>query len=308
MIRYARAPSAAFAGLLSRGGILSPLLAHRVVAGLPLDLHLRERDHIHAYCGLTRLIDASFSGGRILVTAHTTYTSQSCAGGLFRPWSCDEGGFVDAVHGYLEGVAVRPALVQHEGAVQAAWAAVRSPWVPFDREAVLGYTDSAAQATGRAFLEIAAARAELERVRTAGRWATLPVGKVGAELDQLAVDPAGRLVLIELKNAAAKPESVYYSPLQLLQYLHEWAIALDVVREQLHEFMAARIALGMSPPDMPRLSGGLRPVVAFGADLRNAEVRSRFEVVRAIANGHLPAGVSPIEVWAMEGGRPVRLD
>lgn len=47
--------------------------------------------------------------------------------------------------------------------------------------------------------------------------------------------------------------------------------------------------------------------VGFGSDLRSAEVRARFEVVRGIANRHLPDGASPIEVWRIEGGVATRL-
>lgn len=293
--------------MLEPGRILSPLLARHVVAGLPLDVHLREGDHIHAYCGLTRLVDAWRSGGRVRVAAHHTYSRQACAGDLFRAWAPDEAGFGDTLASYLAGVAVKPALVRGEGAVQAAWAAVRAPCVPFDREAVLGYGDTTAQTKGRDFPAVAAAKDEIEPVRIAGRWAPMPEGKVGAKLDQLAIDPGGRLVLVELKNATAAPPSVFYSPLQLLQYAHEWAAAFEAVSGQLANLVEARMRLGMSPSDMPKLGGGLRPVVGFGVDWRSAEVRARFETVRAIVNRHLPDGTSPIETWAMEDTTPMRL-
>jgi hypothetical protein len=307
MIRYARAPSLAFRQLLATGGLLAPLLAQRIVAGVPLDVHLREGDHLHVYCGLTRIVDAWLAGGRVRVDAHKTYTSQACGEGLFRSWTRGEAGFSDALDTYMAAVAVGPAFVRREGAVQAAWAQVRSPWTPFDREAVLGYRDTAAQTVGRAFPQVAAARAELERLRLAGRWAPMPEGKVGAELDQLAVDPGGRLVLVELKDAAASPASVFYAPLQLLQYVHEWAAAFDGVKHQLDAILTARIALGMSPPEIPRLVGGLRPVVGFGPDVRSAEVRARFETVLAVVNRHLPDGAAPMEAWGMGREKPTRL-
>ncbi len=307
MIRYARAPSPAFLALLAPGGFLSTLLTRREVAGVALDVQFREHDHLHVYCGLTRLVNASLTGGRLRVTAHKTYSVQPCAADLFRVWPIDESGFAAAVERYFAGVQVNPTHVLSEGAVQAAWAAVRHPWTPFDREAVLGYVNTAAQTAGRAFPRVVAARAELERLRTAGRWAPMPKGKVGAELDQLAVDPEGRLVLLELKDAAASPSSVYYSPLQLLQYVLEWAVAFDVVRDQLRALIEARKAVGLSPVDMPDLGRGLRPVVGFGADLRSAEVRARFDEVRDVVNRHLPAGAAPMEAWAMERSTPVRI-
>jgi hypothetical protein len=294
--------------VLAPGKLLSPLLARRVVAKLPCDVQLREGNHVHVYCGLTRLLDAEPVRGGVRVSAHATYRSQTCGADLFRVWSLEEGGFADAAERYFSGVTVREANVGWEGAVQAAWGAVTNPWTPFDREAVLGYADTTAQTAGRAFPGIRAARKEVERIRTREKWAALPDGKVGAELDQLAVDDSGRLVLLELKHAGASASSVYYSPLQLLQYVHEWAKAFDSVRSALRALIDARKAIGLSPLNMPDLARGLRPVIGFGPDVRSPEVRARFEEVLSIANRHLPPDVSPIEVWTMTlAGRPIQV-
>lgn len=303
-IRYARAPSPAFRALLH--GPLAPLLRPRVVAGLPLDLHLREGDHLHAYCGLTRLFDLSPAGDGVKIDAHSTYRSQPCGLPLFRRWAPGEPGLVRAMDAYLRQVQVDPRHLRREGAVQAYWSLLRRPWIPFDREAVLGYPNTGAQTAGRAFPEIATARAEIEALPRDRRWAPLPKDKVGAELDQLAVDPDGTLVLLELKDASASPASVFYAPLQLLQYVHEWASALEAVQDQLAALIEARVALGMTPP-LPPLNGRLRPVIAFGQDSRSAEVRARFDAVRAVVDRHLPTIASPLESWALSGGSAVRL-
>ncbi len=65
--------------------------------------------------------------------------------------------------------------------------------------------------------------------------------------------------------------------------------------------------MGMAPAKIPRLTGGLRPVIGFGEDVRSPEVRARFDTVRAIVNRHLPPGVLPMEAWALKEGRPIRL-
>ena len=288
---------------------MSPLLTKRAVAGLPLDVHFREGDYAHVYCGLTRVVVVHHVRKSLWVSAHKRYRSQACGTGLFRAWSTTEDGFADALEQYLVGVAVRQADVSREGAVQSTWASVTSPWTPFDREAVLGYVDKPARKKARAFAEIAAVRAEIEHLRTRGRrWAPMPVGKVGAKLDQLAVDPRGRLVLIELKHAGASPQSVYYSPLQLLQYVCEWAMAFESVRDGLRALIAARKTIGLSPSDTPEFDRGFRPVIGFGPDTRSGEVRARFGDVLSIANQHLPEGVSPIEVWSIETQtQPVRI-
>jgi hypothetical protein len=254
------------------------------------------------------LVDAWGTGPGVKVSAAKSYLSQPCGAGLFRTWSRDESGFTEALTRYLSNVNVRPASVASEGAVQAAWAGISSPWIPFDREAVFGYVDVSARKIGRAFANVQAARHEIELLREREGWAPTPVGKVGAELDQIAVDLAGRLVLIELKHAGASPASVYYAPLQVLQYAHEWAVGLEAVRDDLQSLIKARKELGLSPSDMPELGSGIRIVIGFGADTRSAQVRARFEQVRAIVNRHLPTGASPIEVWAMAAERgPTRI-
>lgn len=101
--------------------------------------------------------------------------------------------------------------------------------MPFDREAVLSYSDADESVSERRFEKVEAARTELSSRK---HWSLeVPVGRTRGEVDQLAVDPRGSLVLIELKNASASPDSVYYSPLQLLSYVWEWHTAYESVRE-----------------------------------------------------------------------------
>jgi hypothetical protein len=99
-----------------------------------------------------------------------------------------------------------------------------------------------------------------------------------------------------------------YAPIQLLQYVHEWARAFNEVRSGLRALIEARQAIGLSPPGIPELNRELRPVIAFGPDLPSEEVLRRFEEVRAVANRHLPDGVAAIEVWrTTEVGKPMRV-
>lgn len=299
MIRYDRAPGRTLLDLLRPGGFLAPLLVPRAVAGLPLDVHFRERDHVHVYCGQTRLLDVSIVRGGVRVDAHETYASQSGATGLCRTWSVGEAGLHAALDTYLGSVVVGARWIAKEGAVQVAWASVRQPWMPLDREAVLGY---GANDRARVFPEVQAARVALEVARATHGWAALPPTKSAAELDQLAIDSGGRLVLVELKDAASSPASVSYSPLQLLQYVHEWAAAYDAVRPGLDKLREARVEVGLSPASMPRLTDGLRPVIGFGEDTRSAEVRARFNAVMEVVNRYLPPGTPPIEVWSVWRG------
>lgn len=301
MPRYSRAPSPAFAALLAPGAFLSPLLRPRKVSGLQLDFQLREADHLHLYCGLARVLDVSWSRGKVRVNADPAYSKQNCGARLFRDWTVGEEGLGKTADTYLHEVGVKLAFLRREGVLQAAWAQVRDPWVPFDREAVLGYSDSAERAAARVFPQIAAAREELVRLQQYGAWAEVPDAGSGAEVDQLAVDPAGRLVLLELKNVSTSAGAAYYSPFQLLQYVYEWHTALPVVREQLAALINARVSAGLTPGGLPALTGELRPAIGFGDALGSDEVRDRFEQVRTVVNRYLPPGVSPVEAWAIDG-------
>ena len=306
--RYDRVPSQEFLTLFKKGGLLAPLLQLPQVAGLALDPHFRRRDHFEVYCGQTCLLNVSIARGCVNVDADPAYKDQDPERLLYRKWKTDEQGFDTVVNNFLAKVKVRTDKIGKEGAVQTAWAASREPWTPFDREAVLEYPGGKEQqARGRSFDAVDLARREVTRCHSGERWAALVEQKKSAELDQLAVDAEGRLVLIELKDGAAKASgSVYYAPLQLLQYIHEWAASIDQVRGDLGKLIKARQEVGLSPLDVPPLRGGLRAVIGFGRELPSPKVWSRFQRVLAIANTHLPAGVDPIEVWTHDGEKLTR--
>ena len=71
------------------------------------------------------------------------------------------------------------------------------------------------------------------------RWRMPPNPKDRLKLDQLAVDPAGNLVLLELKDASGSSSEVYYAPFQLLQNAWEWHQALNGVRRSLQDLLDA---------------------------------------------------------------------
>ena len=134
-----------------------------------------------------------------------------------------------------------------------------------------------------------------------------PKPKTRLELDQLAVDASGNLVLLEIKVASGSAQTVYYAPFQLLQNAWEWHRALNAVRGSIQELLDVRMHLGLSPPDVPPMAGGLRVVIAFGEDERSTEVKRRYSKVLGIANRWLPADVPPIETWCLKRGEPVQV-
>ena len=301
---YDRSPSWQLQELLSQGGFLAPLLglSCRRVADCELDVHLRRDDEVHVYCGLTKLITVHLArNGTVRVSMRETYSNQPCAKALCRQWRTDETGFNDALIAYLTQVRVDPRYVEAEGSVQTKWSRVTEPWIPFDREAALSYESKIDSEESRQFDQVYNACAELSIIiqDDSRRWAILPE-KLGDELDQMAVDSEGNLVLVELKYAATSATSgVYYAPIQLLQYVWEWYNALDAVRSSLQELLNARVALGLTPACAPQITGGIRAAIGFGNDCRSKEVRRRYDIVLNVVNAHLPPGILGIETWSL---------
>ena len=256
---YDRAPSDDLKDALSRGGSLETMVALKEcrVERLPLDVHLRANDEVHVYCGLARLMRVRrLRSGAIRVSAHKTFSEQPCAGGLIREWDGrDAREFKQAVRAYLKGVKVRPRHTEREGDVQSLWSRVTDPWIPFDREAVLGGRRPGSKEVGearKALEEIVAGKDGSRRRRE--RWSSPPAG--AREVDQLAIDSDGRLVLLELKAASSRAPSLYYAPFQLLHSVWEWHEAIECVRDGLQQLLDARVALKLTPDSVPRLTRG----------------------------------------------------
>ena len=330
---YERVPSRQLRRALAPDGFLAPLLVKRSVAGVDLELHLRRRDEAHLYCGLTCLVKGGLEGsGAVWIESHRTYASQRCASRLFRPertrsvsrdyrrasWSVDEPGFAEGLDTFLTGVRVDPRQTR-EGAIQAGWSRIGEPWIAIDKEAALAYPSEPERERllKEAFHpSVEEARSELRALALSRRslpnrrdhWAMPPDPKDSLKLDQLAVDPAGNLVLVEVKDASGSSSKIYYAPFQLLQNVWEWHFALDEVRESLQELLDARVDLGLTSPAAPAISGGIRAAVGFGDDHRSGEVRRRYAHVLAVANAHLPPGVASIETWVLaEERKPARI-
>ncbi len=303
--RYARAPGNELLDLLADGALLAPLRAHWSVGDLPLDLQFREGDDVHLYCGLTRLVAARRQRRGVRLSASPTYTSQACAQGLFRTWAIDEAGFDMALRRYLHGVEVAPRWLHKEGLVQARWMAVTEPWASLDREAVIGRASSTSRTQALDAPAVLTAHEAVDALAVAGGWSRPPKPKGANELDQLAIDAEGRLVLVELKDA--RSSEVVTAPLQALRYAWEWHDALAAVLPSLGELLDARRRLGLMPAGPPDLTGQLRAVVAWGDGSPSAEVHRRMRAVKQVVDEHLPPGMEEVEVWALPGGVPTRV-
>ena len=220
---YQRAPSEELRRLLSPGGLLEPLvgLTTRRASRLELDVHLRANDEVQVYCGLTRILNVRRNrNGTVSLSAHQAYSRQSCAKAILHRWRTDQvDEFSRALDVYLDGVKVARRHTAGEGAVQSIWSRATYPWVPFDREAVLSYRSGGASMAAFGPEQVKQAHTELEAIAESQQWAAPRTA--GGEVDLLAVDQEGRLVIAELKNASASPGSVFYTPFQLLHYVWE---------------------------------------------------------------------------------------
>ncbi len=325
--RYDRAPSPEFRELLRSDGFLAPLRKKRKVAGVELDLHLRRGDEVDLCCGLTCLVKSGWDGGdSVRIESSRTYAGQTCANDLFRPgrtrainrekylcdvWDLGAVGFAQALDRFLADVQVA-ARQTREGAVQARWSQTREPWIAFDKEVALEYSSLPERRRHLAgvFREaVDDARGELTALAQRDGWAMPPGPKNSLKLDQLAVDTAGNLVLLEVKDASRGSSNVYYAPFQLLQNAWEWRFAVNSVRRSLQELLDARVELGLTPAHAPPITGGIRAAVGLGEDGRSDKARRRYGQVLEIANAHLPPGIAAVETWVLaEGRQPVRVD
>ena len=296
--RYARAPSEELIQLLL-DGLLTPLLDTWTASGLRLDFQLRENDEVMLYCGRSRIVVAQLRGSSVRITADKAYKRQACAQALMRAWHIDESGFGAALSTFVQHVEVGEQYTEMEGAVQADWMLKTEPWTSFDREAVIGGGLQPIQRVDEA----------TDAIRTfAIHWAKVGDPKSANELDALAVDPEGRLTLVEHKwGGTRKQADFYYSPLQALRYAWEWSMVMGDIFPGIEKLISAKQRLGLLPADLPRPRSGLRVAVAWGDHQPSPEVLRRIRAVRDELHPFLPPGVDTIELWATEGGRPCQI-
>ena len=330
-VSYKRAPSKKLLKLLKPEGDFSWLveLGKEKVAGYQHDVHFGREGTVKGNCVFVyrdgaRLIKAKWltTNKEVDISAHKEYMCQPCGKGFFKRHKAantESNEFRETLNRYLSDVCLASSQKDKEGAIQTKWSGVeRWPWTPFDREARLSYKSMEFKKEARIFDEVDVALKELMSIYDAhdhkkgqARWA-LPT-KGGNQVDQLAVDKEGRLVLLELKDAKAKDaKSVYYSPFQLLQYVWEWQNVLYRVQDDLQKIIDARQSVRLMPKNVPNLTGGIRAAVGFGYDPprgRNERERKyKYKKVLKIVNTHLPPGVKPIETWAWKDCRPCKLD
>ena len=317
---YDRAPCDGLMKLCGDGGLLRPLIelngegAAKKHGNVPLDVQFRRDQEVHVYCGHARIIRASFNQTNRDVTVESAYADHDDT--LVRSWPIDNSPshFGEALAAYLERVDVG-SKAEGEGILQARWAHLGhantpcQPWTTIDREAAFNFPSTQARNAlhERVDIDVGPARRAIIDIANLRppRWSEPQ--RTSGQLDQLAVDTEGNLVLVEIKDAASTGVArLFYAPLQLLKYVYIWHVSLRrlTVWKQLQRLIDARHALGLSP-NLPELTGGVRAAVCFGSfhPKPSDEVKRRFYEVLGVVNAHLPAGILPIETWEFEKGR-----
>lgn len=328
-ISYKRAPSEELLQLLMPGSDLSWLVKlneEKEVEGQKHDVHFRniqtkEGNIIRVYRGGTGLIDLKFviTKGKVDVGADKKYEEKWSGKGLFcrhKVGCIGKKQFRKNVDHYLDFVDINPSRIGQEGAIQASWSRVKTPWVPFDREANLAYESEEYKKRFKHFPKVNEACKELRAINNADKneLEKPPRPKSRNKVDQLAVDSEGHLVLLELKDSSAKSApSVYYAPFQLLQYVWEWhkALQCESVRADLQKLIDTRNMLKLSPQPIPKFKGGMRAAIGFGSFFPNTDNKRqrgyKYKKVLDIVNKHLPPGIPSIQTWYWPEDSPDQL-
>ena len=324
-VSYKRAPSKELLELLVGDGDLSWLidLGKEKIAGYHHDVHFRGKE-IHVYRDGARVVKAEWftSLKKVDVSADKKYMNETCVEGFFGRHEVGDtlsGGFKDKLKCYLDKVDIASNQKGKEGAVQTKWSRLEMcPWTPLDRECRLSHQSMTykEEVEERIAKDVDGALRELKKIyrdhdnlKGAARWAKPAIA--GGQIDQLAVDDEGRLVLLELKDGSKNNKEIYYAPFQLLQYVWRWHNALQESPSllcDLQELIRARQQVCLISSDVLDLTGCIKPAIGFGCDIPTAETKNRYKKVLEIVNCYLPPDVPHIETWAWKDGRPCKLD
>lgn len=268
------------------------------------DIQFRSYPHTSAcratlYVGLTKVLDVHERHGAFWLQGKVSDPSWDPAWSGKHPASW----FTRyPVAGYVDG-AVRAVADQFtkEGAVQAMLCTRAANLLTVvDREAVVGFVDDATRQ---------AIYAELQDPLTNACTPTpsLPwfvPKRFGGELDLLAIDDAGRVLIVEIKPGSAT-SGITWAPIQATFYarlFRRWAAeagsqALQIINAMVQQ----RVELGLSRVSSAPLVEPLEfvPIVAIGGQPKSPAALPRMRHVQAAL---LSAGVGEqgLEVWEVE--------
>jgi hypothetical protein len=293
-----------------------------------LDLHLRAlgfgqgdpKGHATLYLGLTKVLDLHQRGDHFWIsTSATTKTfGPVCVAHGTSSWrvkqtlgeldevSSKRGLFINDVI-EAEGTIGKGRWTKGEGATQSALSRLPEHLVLIDRECVIQHPNGTLL-TKHLAQTAHSARAAAKAMQPKNA----DVKRFGNELDAIAVDPAGRVLVIEVKDGK-DTAGVGWTPAQVSVYLRMFRAWVDADPEaaarDLRGMLRQRQAVGLEPA-AAAIKTPLRlvPVVVLKAPLKNEQVAlSRFkETLAALAEQG--ETLDRLELWTVDDDSVTKLD
>jgi hypothetical protein len=304
---------------LLRDGPLTPLLARRHDSPDQFDVLLGGAPHTSIcfaslYYGLTTIltVEESKQNGLRLDT-HLTHRTRGVFDEQWREWQTPEGiGRIwPDVECYLNRVrpTVDPRWNGLEGPVQTSMCiGTTEAYRVIGREANVGFRNTTVQQAVVTALN-AVINTAVQPLEAMVNWLRKKNPGTGADL--LAVDPAGRLLVIEIKPASATG-GISWAPAQARLYAElfaHWAERTSDAAEILNEMLDQRVELGLTPAAAQGVGHPPRiiPVVAVGPGKRSSQALPRLgqmaESLAAVPT--LSPAIDPLQVWLLdEHGHP----
>jgi hypothetical protein len=299
-------------------GVLHSLIEMRDADPAVLDVQLRRirsDSWVSLYAGLTTVLDVHESGGNVWLKAHRTHGR---AGGFDLTWFEKRSmASLEAIWPKVQGYATRalakvdPHHIELEGKVHAAMCAGQaSAYRVINREADPSFATGLeradfVQATGARIWDAVTADPNLERWWPGIRYKDNPK-RFGTSPDILAIDNAGRLLVIEAKPPSAL-EGIAWGPAQVAFYGSMFGelfkrnaeASTDITR-----MLEQRVRLGLTRPGRLDLASPLRivPVLAIGAGHASYQAIARACLVQnAISAKTKPTlPITRPEIWVLD--------
>jgi len=162
-----------------------------------------------------------------------------------------------------------------EGALHAKLAREDHKFLTIDREAIVSFPGDSRRLFERERDKVTAARDDLANRES---WANTTKG-FGGKLDLLALDPRGRVLVIEVKDGA-DTAGVGWTPAQVALYLRLfecWADHCTGAADILSAMLKQRQRLGLLPGGEHQIARPVRfvPVIAIGPDMRSPNIANQ---------------------------------
>jgi len=324
-MHYGRLISEPLLGALAAGGPLHSVMAWRQEDLVLRDVQLRHEPKgpaswVSLYLGLTSILDIVERAGEFRLRAHPTHRARGQFGDSWDSWQ-SLGVLTQRwpkVQDYLSRIVheVDHRWLDSEGKVHALLAAsANTGFSVINREASISFSN---QPTKKKLVDgwTKAVGQALDTGDTSPWLTALRAKKLGTSPDFLAVDDAGRLLVIEAKPATAAA-GIVGAPAQVGLYAAMYAAWLDQVGDagtaELTAELVQRRRLGLVPGLAERFLAArpqVVPVLAIGPGVVSPEVWERVRsVAQALSSSALSQGVAPLEVLRLTvDGTPTPVD